>query len=117
LATLLVFCPCIAKRLDWVPAKGSVHVYLDKSGDEMVRTLCWRDGLDQSIEDDGAVLEGQSVVLTDLGRAQFEAAFDKPKHRGTIWRTIAQERGSKPPEVRVATVTQIPWMIWKSEKT
>jgi hypothetical protein len=114
LNSLIVFCPHAAHRLGWVAAKGSVHIYLDKLGDEMARTSFWRDGLPQSIEDDEAVLEGQSVILSDQGRAQFENVFGRPVHRGTIWRGIKQESRAAPSEFRVASVTQIPWINWGS---
>jgi len=68
---ILVLCPHAAAALGWRAATGSVHRYVDASGKEMAWTTWWRDGLPQSVAEDGISAEGQRVCLSAAGLAAW----------------------------------------------
>lgn len=109
---LLVICPRVATTLGWYPVAGSLDEYRDDQGQPMVRTICWRDGMAQPVEDDEETMIGQHVVLTDAGRERFEAVYGCPSAAGTIWRSIERADKSEPLKFRSVSVPRVPSLRW-----
>lgn len=84
----LIFCLDTAETLGWSPDRTAQHIYRDAQGQCMAWTIWWRDGLPQQVEEDGLWAEGQRVVLSPTGLAQFEAMFGPVRLRMSAWRRI-----------------------------
>ncbi|MGO4871408.1 MAG: hypothetical protein ACLPGW_12485 [Roseiarcus sp.] len=85
---LLVLCPVTAAMLGWSFDPQSAHIVRDADDREMARTIWWRDGLPQSVDQDERVAEGQLVLLTERGLQQFEAMFGPVVVTTLAWRRI-----------------------------
>lgn len=88
---LLVFCPLTAAKLSWVQDSSKPYVYRDNQGDEMARTIVWRDGLPQQIGEDAKFAEGQRIVLSAAGLHQFKATFGNAELVYTAWRHVERK--------------------------
>lgn len=88
----LIFCPLTAVELGWTHDATHVGLYRDADGNEMVRTIWWRDGLPQPVEQDQSWAEGQRIALTGQGSQKFEARFGPIKRTTSVCRRVEAER-------------------------
>ena len=88
----LMLCPLTAAQLRWRQDPSHVGTYRDLQGNEMARTIWWRDGLPQPVEQDQSWAEGQQVVLTDDGLSQFETHFGTIKTTTSVWRRVEADK-------------------------
>jgi hypothetical protein len=88
----LMFCPLTAAQLRWRHDPSHVGMYRDLQGNEMARTIWWRDGLPQPVEQDQSWAEGQQVVLTDDGVSEFEERFGPIKLTTSVWRRVEADK-------------------------
>ncbi|MBJ7440600.1 MAG: ATP-binding protein [Sphingopyxis sp.] len=100
---LLIFCPRTAAQLGWSLRGDSIHIFEDGNGREMARTIWWRSGLPQPINEDSAHAEGQQVALSEAGRAAFEAALNPLEARNFSWRHVRAKEGDGTSGTRFAT--------------
>ena len=93
IARLLIFCPITAARLGWKVDVRVPHVYVNASGEEMARSIWWRDGLAQNADEDERSAEGQRVILSSAGRNSFEAMFYVLQPKVAAWRHVNARAG------------------------
>lgn len=94
LLDVLIFCPHVAETLGWSPDPRLIGLYKDAQGVEMVRTLHWVDGIEQSIEVEQRISKGQRVVFTPAGLEAFEESFTEGMPQRRAWRHVqSHERG------------------------
>ena len=101
-AGVLIFCPRTAAMLGWSSDRRRPDLYRDAQGAEMVGTQWWRDGLAQPIDEEERAAEGQRVVLTDAGKAAFDAMFGAWTMETIAWRRVEPARGDGEPRRRFA---------------
>jgi len=83
---VIVLNPEVAKLLNWHSITNDPYVYYDSDGDWCAKTIVWRDGLCQSIDDDGRYASGQMVTLSKKGRAAYEQYFGPISIKFHSWR-------------------------------
>lgn len=105
---LLIFCPLTAASLGWSTRGREVHVYYDADGQEMARTIWWRDGLPQPVDQDEYAAEGQRVVFSGAGLSQFEGNFGRPALTTLAWRRVEAAKDDGAPGSRFATDSIVP---------
>jgi hypothetical protein len=88
----LMLCPLAAAQLRWRHDASRVGLYHDTQGNEMARTIWWRDGLPQPVEQDQSWAEGQQVVLTNEGLIQFEKHFGPIETTTSAWRRVEADK-------------------------
>lgn len=91
---LLVLCPATAEKLGWT-ADGGPSIYRNARGELAARTEWWRQGVPQDHDEEQRSAEGQRVILTEAGLAEFRAAFGWPDPYLTEWR-VSRSRGREP---------------------
>ena len=87
---LLVLNPRVAEVLNWHCKNDDPYVYYDHKGDWCARTIVWRDGFRQSVDNDGRHANGQMVVLSESGCEEYERQF------GSIAKVICAWRRTDP---------------------
>ncbi len=87
---LIVFCPLTAAELGWIQDPSELHIYCNGQGEEMARTIIWRDGLIQPVGENSKFGEGQQVVLSATGHREFEAAYGTINLVYEAWRHVEQ---------------------------
>lgn len=86
--SILVFCPGAAEMLGWFPDPDRIGAYRDADGNEMVRTICWAEGVEQPVDQDERSSEGQCVLLSTAGAAAYRARFGDPTFTTRAWRRV-----------------------------
>lgn len=105
---LLILCPLTAASLGWTTGGREVHVFYDAGGQEMARTIWWRDGLPQPVDEDECAAEGQRVVFSGAGLSQFEGKFERPAPTTLAWRRVEAAKNDGAPGSRFATDSMLP---------
>jgi len=82
----IVLNPEVAKLLNWHSITNDPYVYYDSDGNWCAKTIVWRDGLFQSIDDDGRYGNGQMVTLSKKGREAYEQYFGPISIKSHSWR-------------------------------
>ena len=100
---LLVFCPIAAAELRWRMRTGSAHRYIDEAGQDVARSLWWRAGLPQSIDEDDDHAFGQQVVLSEAGAAQFAQLYGALPDSQMAWRRVETAPNDGPGGTRFAS--------------
>ena len=83
---LLVLNPRVAEVLNWHCKNDDPYVYYDHKGDWCTRTIVWRDGFRQSVDNDGRHANGQMVVLSESGCDEYERQFGSIAKVAYAWR-------------------------------
>ena len=101
---VLIFNPRMAKILNWYNKNQNPYIYYDHKGDWCARTIVWRDGFRQSVENDGCHANGQMVVLSESGCEEYERQFGSIAKVTCAWRrTDPAGKERKQDEWRFAT--------------
>lgn len=101
---VLVLNPQIAEALNWHSINDDPYLYYDRDGNWCAKTIVWRDGFRQSVDDDGHHANGQMVVLSENGRVVYERQFGLIEMVANAWRrTDRADKKRQQDEWRFAT--------------
>lgn len=100
---MIVLCPVLAARLGWNADTDSAHLYRNNDGAEMARTVWWRNGLQQTSNEDDWRAEGQRIVLSDKGYEQIRRHLEISEPVVLAWRRTESRKGDGPTAARFST--------------
>lgn len=99
---LMILCPLAARRLRWSLQPGSAHIFIDRDGIEVARTIWWRSGLPQPVDSDDNHAFGQRVILSGEGSPLFEETFGTGPLASMAWRRVEPANGDGVPGSKFA---------------